>query len=280
MNTISNDFDPRALVPHPARIAEMHAMTARETWYRLELPTPSAHRPGQFMMVSRPGVGEAPISISSAANGDNTLEMVIRRAGSLTQVLHALSVGDEIGLRGPYGSGFDLAEFEGRDVLLIAGGLGLVPMRSLVQALVADPARFGRITLISGCRTPAEELFRDEVRAWSALAGFEAIRLVDDTAHQPWDGGVGLVTEPIAGLDFDPSNSVAVLIGPPVMYKFVIMELAHRGLSSEHIFVDLERRMKCGIGKCGHCQISDLYCCQQGPVFRLSDISSRREALL
>lgn len=280
MNATTLDFDPGVLVPQLARIAETRPMTARETWFRLELPAPSVHRPGQFMMVSRPGVGEAPISISSAANEDSTLEIVVRRAGSLTQVLHGLEAGDVLGLRGPFGSGFDLAEFEGRDVLLIAGGLGLVPMRSLIQALAAAPGRVGRITLISGYRTPAEELFRDEAKVWSALPQFQVIRLVDDTAHQPWDGRVGLVTEPIAGLDLDPGRSVAVLIGPPVMYKFVIMELAAVELSSQHIFVDLERRMKCGIGKCGHCQISDLYCCQQGPVFRLADIETRREALL
>lgn len=269
-----------ALLPTPVRIAEVRPMTERETWFRFDLPAPSEHRPGQFMMVSVPGVGEAPISIACAATGGNDLEMVVRRAGSLTQVLHGLGADDWIGLRGPYGSAFNLTEFAGRDVLLFAGGLGLVPMRSLIQTLIARPDHYRSVTLISGCRTPAEELFRDEAPEWAKQPRFDVIRLVDDTAHLPWDGAVGLVTEPIAGLGFDADNAVAVLIGPPVMYKFVIMELGLRGLSSRHIFVDLERRMKCGIGKCGHCQISDLYCCQQGPVFRFADIEGRREAIL
>jgi len=270
---------PDPYLPMSGRLLEARDLTERERFYRVELPRPLGHGPGQFVMVSCPGAGEAPISICCGPRDDRQLEMVVRRVGGLTQVLHGLQAGDSLGIRGPFGHGFDLDELQGHDLLLIAGGLGLVPMRSLLQPIMAEPERFGRVTLIVGYRTPAEELFREELAVWSKLPEVRVIRLVNDRAHLPWDGEVGLVTAPIAGLELDIANTLAVLIGPPVMYKFVLMELLARGLPQAQIFVDLERRMKCGIGKCGHCQINHLYCCQSGPVFRFSEIAQLREAL-
>ncbi len=266
------------LVPFPARLEASEPLSERERLFRLALPAPMSHRPGQFVMVSFPGVGEAPISIACAPRDDARLELTIRRVGSVTQALHALEPGRDLGLRGPYGNGIDTALLAGQDLVLVAGGLGLAPMRSLIQALLARREAFGRLILLAGFRTPAEALFRTEYPDWTA-AGMEVHALVNRTEHQPWEGQEGLVTEPIPHLGLDPGRTLAVLVGPPVMYKFVVLELAACGLSSEHIFVDLERRMKCGIGKCGHCQIEDLYCCRQGPVFRLSDLETRREAL-
>lgn len=266
-------------MPQPGRIVEIADMTAKDRYFRVELEKPLGHHPGQFVMVSVMGVGEAPISISNGPGSDNTLEMVIRRIGRLTQVLHDLKVGDTLGIRGPYGSGFDPANFYGRDVLFVAGGLGLVPLRSLITPVVAEAGRFGKITLISGCRNPSEELYRDQLKVWTDV-GIEVIRLVDGTENMPWQFGVGLVTEPIPKLKLDPEKTVAALCGPPVMYKFVITALGARGVSYDHIYVDLERRMKCGVGKCGHCQINKIYCCQDGPVFRFSDLALLPEALL
>ncbi|MBN2337097.1 MAG: FAD/NAD(P)-binding protein [Acidobacteria bacterium] len=266
-------------MPQPGRIVEIADMTAKDRYFRVELEKPLGHHPGQFVMVSVMGVGEAPISISNGPGKDNTLEMVIRRIGRLTQVLHDLKVGDTLGIRGPYGSGFDPANFYGRDVLFVAGGLGLVPLRSLITPVVAEANRFGKITLISGCRNPSEELYRDQLDEWTD-AGIEVIRLVDGTENMPWKFGVGLVTEPIPKLKLDPEKTVAALCGPPVMYKFVITALGARGVSYDQIYVDLERRMKCGVGKCGHCQINKIYCCQDGPVFRFSDLALLPEALL
>ncbi|HDO31251.1 MAG TPA: oxidoreductase [Desulfobacteraceae bacterium] len=272
-------INPHVLTPTMVRIKEAADMTGHERFFRLRLPRPLGHRPGQFVMVSVPGIGEAPISICCGPGDHDRLELLVRSAGSLTMVLQRLETGDQMGIRGPFGTGFDLADFEGRDVLFVAGGLGLAPLRSLIEPLILDRQRFGRITIISGCRTPAEELFGREMRTWARAPGIRVIRLVNDTAHLPWDGEVGLVTAPIAGLDMDPAATLAVLCGPPVMYKFVIMELAARGLAHDRIFIDLERRMRCGIGKCGHCQINHLTCCQDGPVFRLSSVESLPEAL-
>ncbi len=272
-------FDSNVYLPKPGRIVECFDMTAKEKFFLVELEKPLGHRPGQFVMVSVWGVGEAPISVSSGPRGDNRLEMVIRKAGRLTRVLHDFGIGDEIGIRGPYGSGFDLTDFHGRDVLFIAGGLGLVPLRSLIATVVGQANSYGKITLISGCRTPAEELFRDELKAWSQVQGVTVIRLVDRTDKMPWKFNVGLVTDPIPDLNLDPDRTVVALCGPPVMYKFVIISLSAKQVPEDRIFVDLERRMKCGIGKCGHCQINETYCCRDGPVFRLSDLAGRPEAL-
>ncbi len=266
-------------VPVPAQVLEARAFTPRETWFRMQLHKPLGHRPGQFVMVSVLGIGEAPISISCGPRDDDILEMVIREAGSLTKVLCHMKPGDWMGIRGPFGSGFDLETLRGRDVLVVCGGLGLVPMRSLIQGLLAERDSFGKITIVSGCRTPADELYRDDLETWASVDGVQVIRTVDRTEHQPWQGQVGLVTAPLGGLDLDPENTVAALCGPPVMYKFVLMSLISHGIDLANVYVDLERRMRCGVGKCGHCQINHTYCCQQGPVYRVSDLQGLEEAL-
>ncbi len=267
-------------LPQRGRIVEKSALTARETYFRLELEHPLGHGPGQFVMVTVFGVGESAISITCGPHGEAWIELVVRRAGSVTGVLHGLEVGAIVGVRGPFGHGFDLEEFRGRDLLLVAGGLGLVPMRSLILSVMAEPGHFGRMTLIAGARTPAETLFRDELEAWRERADTQIIETVDRTEHQPWDGRVGLVTEPIPRLELDAEKTRVALIGPPVMYKFVLLELAtHHAIPAESIFVDLERRMRCGIGKCGHCQINQLYCCRDGPVFRYAELTRYPEAL-
>lgn len=272
--------DSALYLPRSGKIVAVEECTAREKFFRLELDRPLGHRPGQFVMVSVPGMGECAISITCGPRADNILEMVVRKAGNITGVMHTLAVGDTLGIRGPFGSGFDLEEFYGRDVLVVAGGLGLVPLRSLLAPMIAEHGRFGRITLITGARSPAETLFRAELGQWRQHENVRVIEMVDATEHLPWDGEVGLVTAPIGGLGLDSDRTTVVLCGPPVMYKFVLMELdGHYRIPPERIFVDLERRMRCGVGKCGHCQINQAYCCQDGPVFRYSDMKKYPEAL-
>jgi sulfhydrogenase subunit gamma (sulfur reductase) len=281
MTTVPSQYAQLArktFLPQIGKIVEMADMTAKDRYFRVELEKPLGHRPGQFVMVSVLGLGEAPISISNGPTEDNILEMVIRRIGRLTQAIHELKVGDQFGIRGPYGSGFNLNDFYGKDILFVAGGLGLVPLRSLIAPVVAEAGRIGRVTLISGCRNPAEELYRDQLKQWTD-AGVHVIRLVDGTENMPWEFGIGLVTDPIPKIELDAEKTVAALCGPPVMYKFVIKALCARKMTNAQIFVDLERRMKCGVGKCGHCQINEIYCCQEGPVFRFSDLSGIPEAL-
>jgi sulfhydrogenase subunit gamma (sulfur reductase) len=282
MKTAASQYDQIAretFLPQIGRIVAITDMTAKDRYFRIELEKPLGHRPGQFVMVSVLGLGEAPISISNGPTEDNVLEMVIRRIGRLTQAIHGLNVGDPLGIRGPYGSGFNLDDFYNHDVLFVAGGLGLVPLRSLIAPIIKERGRFGDITLISGCRNPAEELYRDQLETWTTDAGMDVIRLVDSKENMPWEFGTGLVTDPIPKLELDPERIMAALCGPPVMYKFVIKMLMMRNVKENQIFVDLERRMKCGVGKCGHCQMNDIYCCQDGPVFRFSDLSGIPEAL-
>ena len=265
-------------VPFFGRILDIREMTPREKFYRVELPQPLNHKPGQFVMLSVPGLGEAPISISCGPRKDNLLELVIRKAGSLTTVLHNMTVGQRIGVRGPFGSGFDITKFYGKDLVFVCGGLGLAPLRSLITPVVENVEKFGQVTILSGALDPSLELYRDELKAWGKRV--RVIRLVDKTDNMPWDGDqVGLVTAPIPTLNLDPQKTFAVLCGPPVMYKFVVIELDRHRIPHEQIYIDLERRMRCGIGKCGHCQINEVYCCCDGPVFRLADVKALPEAL-
>jgi len=233
------------------------------------------YRPGQFFMVGLPGYGEAPISVTSAPGGAKSFELCIRAAGNLTNALHRLKKGDSMTVRGPFGTSFPVDGMKGADILFVAGGIGIVPMRSLIKTVLNKKRGFGKATLVYGARGPGEMLFGDELDEWRER-GLD-IRLTIDSAHPAWKGNVGLVTTLLPEVDVTP-RTIAVVIGPPVMYKFVIMALRGRDIVPERIFVSLERRMKCGLGKCGHCQINSAYVCQEGPVFRLSDLRGMPEA--
>lgn len=234
-----------------------------------------AFLPGQFFMVGLPGYGEAPISIS-AGDGE-VFELCIRRVGNLTNALHRLDAGGTFTIRGPFGRGFDVDAMEGHSLLFVAGGIGLVPMRSLVREVLSRKDRFGRLTLLYGARTPDEMLFCTELTGWRE-AGMD-VRLTVDRDAPGWDGNVGLITTLIPGVEADPERTLAVIIGPPVMYRFVVFELDKLAIPRSAIYVSLERRMKCGLGKCGHCQINSLYACQEGPVFTLNELEGMHESL-
>lgn len=266
-------------IPIMAEIQSIEQLTARESLFKVILPEPLNHRPGQFVMTGLPGIGECAISISSGPENGSLLEMVIRKAGNVTGVIHQLKKSDLLGIRGPFGSGFELQEFKGKDIVIIAGGLGLVPLRSLIIPIMDHKSDYGRINLIIGSRTPREALFRQQIQQWEELPDVHIIELVDNTDFQDWQGDIGLVTDPIHNLKIDEQNTLLVLCGPPVMYKFVLLEFKlYFNIPDEQIFVDLERRMRCGLGKCGHCQINHVYCCKEGPVFRYSQLSELPEA--
>ena len=267
-------------IPIMAEIQSIEPLTARESLFKVILPEPLNHRPGQFVMAGLPGIGECAISISSGPQSGTLLEMVIRKAGNVTGVLHQLKESDYISIRGPFGSGFYLDDFRRKDIVIIAGGLGLVPLRSLITPIMEHKSDYGMVHLIIGSRTPKEALFRQQIQQWKNQADVHIIELVDDTDFQDWDGDIGLVTEPVRQLSIDEKNTLLVLCGPPVMYKFVLLELKlYFTIPDDQIFVDLERRMRCGLGKCGHCQINHVYCCKEGPVFRYSQLKDLPEAL-
>lgn len=279
MNMMSEPVN-NPYIPIMAEVLSVEPLTSRETLFKVLLPKPLNHCPGQFVMVSLPGIGECAISISSGPECGLELEMVIRKAGNVTGVLHQLQPQDQIGIRGPFGSGFELDDFKGKDIVIVAGGLGLVPLRSLIVPVMEHRSEYGQIYLIIGSKTPSEALFREQIQSWRQLPKTNIVELVDSTDFQPWDGEEGLVTDPIHRLSIDEKNTLLVLCGPPVMYKFVLMEFKMNfNLPDEQIFVDLERRMRCGLGKCGHCQINHVYCCKDGPVFRYSQLQDLPEAL-
>ncbi len=264
-------------LPAPARILDVRELAPETRLFELrfedsELARSFQFLPGQFVELSVMGVGEAPFSLPSSSTRAGTFELAIRRAGSLTGYLFDhLGEGDTVGIRGPLGNGFPVDRFRGSDVLLVAGGLGMVPLRGLLQYLVDLRQHFGRITLLYGSRTPDAVLFADELSSF-AHRGDAVVRLaVDSTNDQPWDGEVGFVTELVDRLKVDPGGTFAVCCGPPVFYKYVLERLVSKGFGKDRIFLSLERRMECGIGKCGHCAIGYTFTCLHGPVFSYWD---------
>ncbi|MBM4432636.1 MAG: response regulator [Chloroflexi bacterium] len=267
-------------VPHPAELVKVEELTPKEKVFEIKLQDGKklGHRPGQFVEVSVMGIGEAPISISSSPTRDGTFQLAIRQVGDVTRALHALKKGAIVGIRGPFGNGFPLEALEDKNLLLVAGGIGLFPLRSLVQYVLDRRSSFGKVILLFGARSPAERLFLDELAQWKQRPDIEFHETVDK-GDGSWKGNVGVITTLIPKVEIEPAKTRAVVVGPPIMYRFVIGELKKKGLADEHIILSLERRMKCGIGKCGHCQINGVYVCQEGPVFSLAQLRNLREAV-
>ena len=268
-------------LPKPSRIVQMRSLTELEKVLTIDLPEglTLGHRPGQFVEVSVLGVGEAPISISSSPSRSNgRFELCVRKVGDVTSALHQKVVGDVVGVRGPFGRGFPVEKFRGKDLLFAPGGLGLAPLRSLINQVLDERALFGRVIILYGARNPAELLFKDELDKWSKRDDLE-LHLTVDRGNENWPGNVGVITTLFKHISVNPRNMVAVTCGPPVMYRFVLIELLGKGISEGNIYLSLERRMKCGIGKCGHCQINNVYACKSGPVFPYPEIKGLEEAL-
>lgn len=269
--------------PIMAELLRQEPLTWQETWYELALPDGAVlgHQPGQFVEVSVLGVGEAPISVcSSPTRGGRRFELAVRAVGSVTRALARLEPGRaRVGIRGPFGRPFAKEWLEGRDVLLIGGGCGVAPLRSLIQYVFDQREQFGRVTLLIGARTPADLLFRREAETdWRAPEHKAQVEITVDEGDAEWSGHVGVVTTLIPPLDLNPESTRAVVVGPPAMYQYVFQELQKKRLPEEHIILSLERLMKCGLGFCGHCAMGHLYCCTDGPVFRLSELAGIKEA--
>ncbi len=263
-----------------AKVCEVRQMTKTEKYFKIVLKNSKNldHEPGQFVMVSILGVGEAPISVCSSPTKRGYFELVVRNVGKVTSAIHKLEVGDTVGIRGPFGRGFPVRILEGNDLLFVAGGLGLVPLRSLIDFVIDNRRDFGKVNILLGCRSPKDILFRDEIDSWSERIDV-SLSCTVDKADPEWKGNVGVITSLIPGVNLDPHRTFAVVVGPPIMYKFVIKELLKKGIPEKQIIVSLERHMKCGVGKCGHCQIGNYYCCQEGPVFSYNEIKENIEAL-
>lgn len=231
----------------------------------LDAPLPAA-APGQFNMVYLFGVGEVPISVSRLA----PLEHAVAAVGSVTVPLCRLKAGAVLGLRGPFGNPWPVEAARGKDLILMAGGLGLAPLRPVVHEVIARRGEFGKVWLLYGARSPSEQLFKAELRRWTTLDLYATV----DRSEPGWRGDVGLVTEPLRQVDrrLDPARTVAFVCGPDLMMRASLRELDRRGLAHENIYLSQERNMKCGMGWCGHCQFGPLFLCRDGPVVSLAQV--------
>ena len=235
-------------------------------------------RPGQFVMVEVPGYGEIPISISSSASRAGYLELCIRRVGIVTGALHRAERGARIGIRGPFGTHFPMETMKGHDVLLIAGGLGLAPLRASIFAVIENRADFENVHILYGTKSPDQLLFDYQYEEWSRIDDIDLQVIVEEPDGE-WTGPVGLITKLLDGIEVDPQRTFAIVCGPPVMFKFVCGWLSEQGMPMRRMFVSLERRMHCGMGKCCRCNIGSTFTCMEGPVFDYWTVMNLKEAI-
>lgn len=236
-------------------------------------------KPGQFNMITAFGFGEAPISISSDPE-EKEIGHTVRKVGSVTEAMALMKTEATIGIRGPYGRGWPMEQLEGKDVLIIAGGIGLAPLRPVITQISKHREKFGQFEIIYGARTPADELFKNEYESWRRLPNTSVHLTVDRVPQgEKWNGSVGLVTKLLDNMNTKPKNSLILICGPEIMMKFIIKGLLEKGFLPEQIFVSMERRMKCGIGKCGNCQLGPKFVCKDGPVFTYKELSELVEEI-
>ncbi len=267
-------------LPEIAEIISTRQLTEMEKYIELKLKEESGFNfnPGQFIQISVFGIGEAPISISSSPFNKDTIGLCVRKVGDVTSAIHKLETGSYIGVRGPMGNGFPVEEMKGKDILFIAGGLGLAPLRSLINYVLETRDDFAKITILYGAKGPEEILFSDELEIWKKRDDIE-IDITVDKPDNNWSGKSGVITKLIPPLDLEPSNTYAMVVGPPIMYKYVLLELQIKQIPEDNIIMSLERRMKCGVGKCGHCQINGVYVCLEGPEFSYHKLKFLSEAI-
>jgi NAD(P)H-flavin reductase len=254
------------MLPVPYRVTDRQVETHDSATLHLE-PVGAAvpaFRAGQFGMLYAPGIGEVAISISEIGP-DGALVHTIRDVGAVSRALHDAQAGRVLGVRGPFGTNWGLDTAAGCDLVIVAGGVGLAPLRPVVLAALARRADYGHVVLVAGARSPEEFLFRDQLAEWTARPDLDVEQTIDQPAIG-WDGPIGFVTEPLARLDLDPLHTIAFVCGPEPMMRFSANLLLHKGIPAERIRISLERNMQCGVGLCGHCQLGPLLVCRDGPV--------------
>jgi len=229
-------------------------------------------RPGQFNMLYVYGIGEAAISISSSTYKTKTLIHTIHKVGTVTSALSKFKKGDYIGIRGPFGSGWPVEQVIGKDICIIAGGIGLAPLRPVIYSLLKNRKDYGKVYILYGARTPQDLLYRVELEQWSKLFDVE-VHVTVDRGDQSWKGNIGFAAQLLSYIELDKKNTVSMVCGPEMMMKFTVEDLLEKGLSAENVYLSLERNMKCAIGLCGHCQFGPKFICKDGPVFSYPEIS-------
>ncbi len=262
--------------PYPASIIDVKEETPDIKTFTLSLKDQEIQehfdfRPGQFVLLSVFDCGEAPFSICSSPTLSGHLQLSIKKVGHLTGEVHCYNAGHDVGLRGPYGNGFPVDDLRGQNLLFVGGGIGLAPLRSLIQYVVSNRSEFEHVTVLYGSRTAEDLVFKDDLAAWVGEEDFNVVTTVD-RGDQQWKGDIGPVTHLWNKVRIHPSNTKAIICGPPVMISYVVFDLLKMGFAEHDIITTLERHMKCGIGKCGHCSIGGKFTCIHGPVFEYQEI--------
>lgn len=265
--------------PYDGRVIWMREETPDTTTFRVAFEDHEAvdaftsFKPGNFVLASVIGYGEAPFAIASPPSQMGSIEISVRRLGVLTQALHELGVGDNIGLRGPYGNDFLFSGLRGKNLLFVAGGIGMAPIRSLVQHVLEDRKSYGEITILYGARTVADIPYKEEFKRWNRRDGVDVVLTVDPGGETPdWDGRIGYVPNTLSELNTSPKDCLAFVCGPQIVITLSAQTLSQWGFKDTDIISTLENRMKCGIGKCGRCNIGHIYVCKHGPVFTYEEI--------
>ncbi|MBI2865203.1 MAG: FAD/NAD(P)-binding protein [Chloroflexi bacterium] len=265
------------LLPYEAVIKDIRQETYDTATYTFAFKDPAAHaeysfRPGQFNMLTILGVGEAAVSLSSDSGRRDCFQHTVRAVGSVTGSLARRKVGDVVGLRGPYGRGWPLEAAGDRDVLIVAGGIGLAPLRPVIEHVLRSRSAYGRLLLLYGARTPRDLCFTGDFERWHQGKDLEFHVTVDRIDGQPWEQNVGVVPLLLDKVKLSPVNTVALICGPEVMMKFTVIDLAKRGVPGDNIFVSMERNMKCAVAQCGHCFFGPKFVCKDGSVFSYPEI--------
>jgi len=282
------DFNRKDLLKHvdktfKAEIINIIRLTEMEKLFQVRLVDEAERErfgflPGQFVMVEVPGYGEIPVSISSTSSRKGYLELCIRKAGGVTGILHKAQRGAKIGIRGPFGTDFPMEIMKGKNLLLIAGGLGLAPLRSAIYHAIENRADFNEVHIFYGTKQPDQLLFSYQYDEWRQIDDIN-LQIIVEQPDRNWKGPAGLITGLLETIQIDPNETFAIVCGPPVMFKFVCNQLSRMGIPMQRMFVSLERRMHCGMGKCCRCNIGSTYICIDGPVFDYWSVINLIEAI-
>lgn len=282
------DFNRKAALQHvdkvyKAEITNIIHLTEMEKLFHIRIIDPKERDtftflPGQFVMLEVPGYGEVPISISASPSNHGYIELCIRKAGTVTSMLHRATRGARVGIRGPFGTHFPMGKMRGSDILLIAGGLGLAPLRAPIFHVTENRSDFRNVHIMYGTKDPSQLLFDYQYKTWEKIDGVN-LSVIVERGDASWKGPVGLITKLLDGMQIAGDETYAIVCGPPVMFKFVCNQLSKMGVPMHRMFVSLERRMHCGMGKCCRCNIGSTYTCVDGPVFDYWSVMNLKEAI-
>lgn len=260
--------------PVEALVEDIRQETPTIKTFVLKPKAPFSFTTGQFIELTVPGLGEAPFTPSSDPAIKEKMDVTVMNVGAVTSRLHAVQKGDKVGIRGPYGKGYPLDKFSGKDIVIVGGGVGLAPLRSLLFSLFSDMNKYNKVVLRYGARTPGDMVYKELLPKWATKKKVDMDTTVD-VSDPSWKGKVGLVTTILKDMPVDVAKAVCIVCGPPIMMKFVTLKLVELGFKPQDIYLSMEKNMSCGLGKCGHCRVGKYYACKDGPVFtyeQLKDI--------